>query len=166
MEVAKTLKAVSKECPNFHWLNLTSIEINGIRFSGTTLWFADAPANILYRGQLNDFSMIRSFEPWVYGENAKAKRFFRMCSRPDVVVTHHIPTDYGITEQYRGDPLNRFFVTDLSGSIPFVAARYWIYGHTHIANRFDYCSTRFICNPLGYPHDGVNGFGGKLIIEV
>jgi len=41
--LAKALRKVAKDCPNFHPLDNGVWEHKGVRFLGTTLWFPDDP---------------------------------------------------------------------------------------------------------------------------
>jgi predicted phosphohydrolase len=167
--VAKTKRAVRGR-PRLHWLDCTSVEIENVSFHGTPLWFRRAPA--APKHQLNDFNLIRDYESWVYRENERALLFLRHEVQPgDVVITHHLPTAASISPQYRGDPLNAFFLCDVEALMRECRPQLWVHGHGH--NSADYrCGvTHVVANPCGYP--GVyptgweNGrFDPNLLIEV
>ncbi len=68
-----------------------------------------------------------------------------------VVVTHHLPTFFNYPEEYKGDPFNEAFATELSGLILDYAPDYWIFGHHHRNNGdFSLGNTKLITNQLGY----------------
>src|SRR5579863_4623410 len=59
--------------PNFHLLDSSHITIEGQRFIGGTMWFAQpsliSSAAHFYKKDMNDFNLIKEFEPWVYEKN-------------------------------------------------------------------------------------------------
>lgn len=162
----ETLKA-SIDLPNLHWLWNDQVEIDGVRFLGTTLWFRDDPLNPLYQGMLSDFRAIRALVPWVYEENQKALEFLGQNVTSDcVVVTHHTPTQQSVHPRFWGSPLNRFFLCNVEDLIRERQPRAWFHGHTH--SRFDYRigNTRVACNPLGYPGECPGQFNDRFLVEV
>lgn len=154
---------------NLRILRNRIVEVGGVRFAGTSLWFRDDPANVFLAPQLSDFSLIEDFVPWVYNENRLAESFLRgvlsMPRPPEVVITHHLPSDRCVVAPYKGHPLNRFFVAPIADSLPKLP-KVWIYGHTHTPFDETHDGCRFVCNPLGYPHEPKRGFKEKLVIEV
>lgn len=159
---------------NLRVLDATSvIDVGGVKFAGGTLWFRDDPMNAVYQRMLNDFDLIEDFVPWVYEENHRTEHFLKgvltgpLETMPDVVVTHHLPSERCVVPQYKGDVLNRFFVAPVADDIPEeFLPRFWCFGHTHGPNQFTVGSCRFLCNPKGYPHERVRGFSPKLVFEV
>ena len=171
-EVAEYIEEAKAASPNLHVLDSSMVEIGGVRFAGATLWFRDDPMNFTYQNMLNDFHMIEDFVPWVYDENRKAEAFLgdvlsALEGPPDVVVTHHLPSNECVTPQYQGSPLNRFFVAPVADITPVdLLPRYWFFGHTHDPNSFTREGCRFQCNPMGYPHEPKRGFQKKLVFEI
>ena len=153
---------------NLHWLQNSTLELSGVRFAGTTLWFRDDPDNLAHEGMLNDFWLIRDFKRWVYRENARALEFLELKARhADVVVTHHLPSERSVAPWFEGDPLNRFFLCDVDDLIQRAAPALWVHGHTHGSIDTRVGSTRIVCNPLGYLNFGHNrDFDPKLVVEV
>lgn len=153
---------------NFHWLQRSSVELAGVRFSGTTLWFCDDPGNLAHEEMLNDFWLIRDFKPWVYEENSRALEFLEaQAPLADVVVTHHLPSNRSVAPRFEGDPLNRFFLCDVDDLIERAGAPLWVHGHTHCSVDTNVGTTRIVCNPLGYSGWEVNpDFDQKLLIRV
>jgi Icc-related predicted phosphoesterase len=153
---------------NLHWLERDVVEIEGVRFVGTTLWFADTFAARANKHRLNDFNKIRDFVPWVYDENAKSVAFLRREVRlNDVVVTHHLPSYRSVAPQYKDSLFNAFFVCDVEDVIRDKGPQLWIHGHTHSSCDYEIGDTRVLCNPFGYAGIDVNdAFDSNLVVEV
>jgi Icc-related predicted phosphoesterase len=85
---------------------------------------------------------------------------------PTVVVTHHLPSSKSIAPQYKGDPLNPCFASDLDSIFETYQPEAWIHGHTH--SSFDYTSgkTRVVCNPRGYAETPNPAFKDSLVIDI
>lgn len=153
---------------NFHFLNRTSIEIDGQRFLGTTLWFPDTADARLRRNFLNDFRYIRDFDSWVYEENHNDQEFLRreMC-KGDVVITHHLPSEQSVHSTYKGDPYNCYFVCEMSQLILDKQPAICGHGHTHFTADYHINKTRVVCNPFGYKGIEENReFKKDLIINI
>lgn len=141
--------------------------IEGRRFLGTTLWFP-YEGRTGSEGYLGDFRMIGGFREWV-GEKARAAVDFltREVRAGDVVITHHLPHRLSVAERFKGHPLNRYFLHDLSGFVEGCGADLWVHGHTH--DSFDYRvgRTRVLCNPAGYLRYEENvGFQEGLTVDL
>jgi len=150
-----TQKAYAKiKGENFHWLDNSSVDINGTHFVGGTLWFQepkDLERHNRHKWGMNDFRLIRGFEPWVYKENKACIEFFRKNITPEsIVVTHHLPAHESVPEEYEGSTLNPYFVCDLEQLIIETRPKVWIHGHTHFPCDYEYHDTRIVCNPYGY----------------
>ena len=166
-DVINSIRKVASELKNLVFLNRDIVDINGIKFAGTTLWFRDDPLNAVYKSHLNDFYQIRGFTPWVYEENERDIRFLRKAApQADVVITHHLPSEQSIASRWKGSPYNRFFVCPVDDIIESAQPILWIYGHTHEVADFTIGRTRLIANPCGYPHEDNVGFQARLIVEV
>jgi Icc-related predicted phosphoesterase len=171
-KVANLVGHLTRKLPNLTWLNCGVAEVSGIRFVGGTLWFPGAPSNEVWNQRLlmNDYHIIKDFEPWVYEENARCRAVLQAEARTaDVVMTHHIPTRHGIAPQYAGSPLNHYFCHDLTDLIEETKPPVWLFGHSHSSHDFKVGQTRLVANPLGYPSEqGVPGlrFNPRLLLEV
>ena len=142
---------------NLHVLDNRSVTLRGQRFVGTTLWFPNQPMNRLYEDGLSDFRVIRRFRENVYIENTIAVYFLQSKVRPgDVVITHHLPDNGSVHPSYRGDTLNRFFITELTELILERRPALWVHGHTHTSCSHLVGSTKVVCNPHGYVGYEVN----------
>lgn len=167
-EVHDILAACVSRNVNLHWLESSSATIDGQRFLGATLWFDKQAGRQPGRHFMNDFAVIDDFEPWVYGQNARAEAFLTQRVRPgDVVVTHHLPAQACVAPKWRGSSLNPFFVHALE---PLIAARQpklWVHGHSHTAIDVRLGQTRLVANPLGYVgQEAQDGFAERLVVAV
>ena len=145
------------------YLHRDVVVIRGQRFVGATLWFERSDV----RDRINDFRLIKDFEPRVY-EECRANRWFlrEHVREGDVVITHHLPSYRSVAEHYRGAPSNAFFVCDIEPLILERQPALWVHGHTHDACGYRLGETRVVCNPLGYPHELGGGFDPCKVVEV
>ena len=151
----RALQKISKRCDNFHWLDNSSVKIDGQRFIGATMWVPDGPGNWAWEGHMTDFKVIEGLKKWVYKENDQSQMYFtNNIQEGDVVVTHHLPCTLSIAEQFKTSELNRFFVCDMSGVILDKKPALWFHGHTHESCDYVVGDTRIICNPYGYENEG------------
>lgn len=128
--VTAQIHAAAGQHPHLHWLDHAAIELGGVRFLGTPLWFREHPG--APKWAMNDFTQIRRYTTWVYEENRRATEFLREHLRAgDVVVTHHLPHQRSVARQYARSALNPFFLCDQSS---LVRAR----------------QPALLCNPFGY----------------
>lgn len=143
---------------NLHWLDNSSVDVNGIRFVGATLWFEHDVMNFLYEKQLNDFNLIRNFVPWVYEQNENSLEYLnKNVTKKTIVVTHHLPSFSCVENLYKTSNLNRFYVSNQAHNIiqekePPV----WIHGHSHSSFDKKIHKTRVIRNPFGYAGYEIN----------
>jgi Icc-related predicted phosphoesterase len=77
----------------------------------------------------------------------------RNVTSSDIVVTHMLPHPNCINSKYAGDPVNHFFMHDMSDLIERVKPRFWVFGHTHHAVHIKVGSTHLLANPRGYPRE-------------
>jgi len=155
-QVHHQLRSLSQFVDNFHWLHNSTVELNGVSFAGTPLWFPKPtnPLVMMDRFHINDFNLIRGFEPWVYDEHQKAMKFLRKEGPgADVIVTHHIPSELCVSPRFKGSPLNHYFVTDLTDEIYRWQPKAWLFGHSHDRTHRRLKKTLMACNPLGYPQE-------------
>lgn len=162
-----------------------ALEIDGVRFLGSTLWtdfkfYGEAEAwfaRQTAKALLEDFASIRNgnrtFTPedsvdlhrvsvmWLVNELEKG------FDGPTVVVTHHLPAAPSIASKYRNDPLNPAFASRLEGIIEKYQPELWVHGHTHVPCDYEIFGTRVVCNPRGYPSESSSeGFSPGLVVEV
>ena len=103
---------------------------------------------------MNDFDLIGNLRSWVYKKNEEFRENGRKLITSDtIVLSHHLPSSVCIAEQYKGDELNRFFVSDETDLILEKQPRLWVYAHTHTKGSYNIGNTRLETNPYGYPHE-------------
>lgn len=164
--VLATTREVAARFTNLHWLDCASVDIGGRRFVGTPLWFRNDPA--APRHWMNDFQAIDGFEDWFEIENDRAVAFLESAVREDsIVVTHMLPSPRSIAPEFKGSPLNPFFVCDVEDLLVRRRPALWIHGHTHGSLDYVVGQTRVVCNPFGYAGSEENPrFDAEKIIEV
>jgi predicted phosphodiesterase len=166
------------EFDNVHFLNPGSVTIDGVLFTGGTLWtnFADNPISQSMCGRgINDFRQIRHFTTGhaydlYYNHVDHIKQSYEARGgRRVVVVTHFLPARECIAPRFRGpDLINDYFANNLGEYISTMSDTTWLFGHTHDATDIVLGDTRVVANPHGYYNalnDGV-GFDPFKVIEV
>lgn len=154
---------MAKKCAaveGVHFLNPGSVVIDGVLFTGGTLWtnFADNPlSQSMARRGITDFRLIKSFDT-----NECARTYYKHLDyivdsyedRGDkkvVVVTHFLPARECIAPRFRGpDLINDYFANDLGEFISDMSDTTWLFGHTHDATDIVLGTTRVVANPHGY----------------
>lgn len=166
--VAQVLVDLEAKFPNLRVLRNDFFEYQGQRFFGGTMWFTDKnPMWPIYRSQLNDFRCITDFLPWVFETNREFHEALQQVQEGDVVVTHHLPSMMSVPEDYRGDGLNIFYVSDCETEILEKKPKMWLHGHTHSQNDYQIADTRIVSNPLGYPGERSNWwFRKNLVLDI
>lgn len=151
---------------NIHFLENDRVEIDGVRFLGTTLWtdynlYRDRTQfHMMEHAQrhLNDHQLIRMggrrfsaqdaldrhliARAWLEAELAKP------FAGKTVVVTHHGAHPLSVHGRYINDPLSAAFVSDLSALMPDVDL--WLHGHVHDGFDYQVGRCRVVANPAGY----------------
>jgi Icc-related predicted phosphoesterase len=156
---------------NLHVLDNEYVDIDGVRFIGSTLWADIRTIFFLAMNNMNDFRLIPEFGPEreieLFDENKEwlQKTLNNSSDRKCVVITHHLPSEQCIVEQYKDSPLNRAYYSDLDYLMDGENLLLWIHGHTHKESDKIIYGTRVICNPLGYP-DERNKVLPKLVVEI
>lgn len=169
---------------NIHVLSNSVLELDGIRFLGTTLWtdfrfygegeawFARQTAKAL----LEDFTSIRNGKRLFTPEDSVelhrasvawlASELEKECDGRTVVVTHHLPAVLSIASRYKGDALNPAFASRLERLIEKYQPDLWVHGHTHVPCDYEILGTRVVCNPHGYLSESQEEFSPGLIVEL
>lgn len=150
-----------------HVLDDSAIEIEGVRFLGSTLWTdyklfgVDRQAGAMHAAKhgLIDHACIRC-APSSRFLPADAARLHRKSvawlsaelTKPHagktVVVTHHLPSRQSVAERFKDSLLSAAFASDLDALVG--RADLWIHGHTHDCFDYELGGCRVICNPRGY----------------
>ncbi len=169
-----------------HVLDDATVELDGMRFVGATLWTdfclngeaMQASDMAFARDQMNDYSRIslqkktwQRFTPANSLAIHRASRAFiwqeleQRFNGPTVVITHHAPHANSIHTRFERSSINPAYVSDQTAIIERFMPALWVHGHVH--NSFDYqvASTRIVCNPRGYGAENPR-FDPHLVIEV
>jgi Icc-related predicted phosphoesterase len=158
LAAVRTILRTAKLPSNLHWLDRSTVTIDGVRFVGTTLWFEYTADARRMRWQLNDFVNIAGFEKAIAAEGAACRQYLRDTVRKgDVVVTHHLPSHKSVSHRFRGEPSkNVFYVTPQDDLIADRGPCLWLHGHTHDSCDYSIHHTRVVCNPYGYENYETN----------
>ena len=162
---------------NAHFLRPGTVTLDGVMFTGGTLWtnFADNPISQSVCGRMiNDFRQIKNFRTrdaydLYYKHLDYIQQSYEQRSNPRVViVTHFLPARECIAPRWQGTELiNDYFANDLGSWIADMENTTWLFGHTHDAVDFTLGTTRLVCNPHGYynaMNDGVGFDPFKTIV--
>jgi predicted phosphodiesterase len=174
------IREIVAEFPNVHFLDNTSVVLDGIRFFGSVFWTdfhdSDPVVKLLAGGQMNDYNQIRTgtvSEPYmkkvstndIQLENLHARRVLlkeleeaKVAGQRCVVVTHHSPHVLSRSAEYQTGLLDyAYFNTGLEDLILDYSPPFWLHGHTHAKADYMIGDTRVVCNPRGYSNDP-NGY--------
>lgn len=149
------------------------VDIDGIRFAGTTLWtnfmvYGNTQSTLHWAFGLNDSRWIKFRNKAINAYdmislNVEAMEFLSKI-QADVLITHYCP-QYSESPKYKGDKLTPGFITEIPENI-HKKFKYHIHGHTH--DCFDYelpFGTRVICNPKGYGYENPS-FNEELVLNI
>ena len=170
---------------NVRVLENAAIEIDGVRFLGSTLWTdfdfygeaESADARRFAQNTICDFTEIRNGTRRFTAEDAVAlhERSRQWLARelaatfdgPTAVVTHHLPAARSVAPFYADDPLNPAFASRLEPLIEAFRPELWVHGHTHAPCDYEIFGTRVVCNPRGYPGEiEASDFRPGLVVEL
>jgi Icc-related predicted phosphoesterase len=183
-DIGSAAKRLSAAPTNIHVLNSAVLELDGVRFLGTTLWtdfrfhgdgeawFARQQAKALIKDFVSIRTGKRQFTPEdsvQIHESSKAwliDELEKKYDGPTVVVTHHLPAAPSIAGRYKNDALNPAFASRLERLIDKYQPDLWIHGHTHVPCDYEILGTRVVCNPRGYPSESQEEFSPALIVEL
>ena len=155
---------INLELENLYVLEQESVELDGYRFLGCTLWtdmqnsLSDAVQECTLK--INDYHAIRKDGKLITAAETMTihSKSLSWLTREmekgnpshTVVVTHHPPSARSVHPRYAGSLLNAAFYSNLDPFIERFRPKLWIHGHMH--DSFDYFigDTRVVCNPRGY----------------
>jgi predicted phosphohydrolase len=130
--------ALSREIPkkNVIYLNNKTLDYEGIRFVGTTLWSELNPkiTKNEYITVMQDYTKIDKFTPELqsnYFQNNKRFIESHLRNQKCVVITHHAPSYKCIEKSFEGDKFNCCFASNLDNLLEHPNLIGWIYGHLH-----------------------------------
>lgn len=184
--VSDIIRGALAPMENIHFLDDEYVDVESIRFVGSTLW-TDNNKNcpiteMSLRGGMNDYHVIQYLDPrGNYRRltpndtalfHAIAKTFIKEAIPTDfegkaVVMSHHAPSAQSINEKYKDDHyFNGGYFSSLDyfiADIPQIAL--WTHGHMHDATTYNIDDTIIACNPRGYPGQST-GFEEAKIFEI
>ena len=162
-----------------HLLENESIEINGVRFLGTTLWtdfFGGKSGEICEEGMADFFLILKDGEPLKWPDVASRHKESREWLSnelntpfpgPTIVVTHHAPSVLSQHPRWAGSTISGAFFSNLDELIEETGPALWIHGHTHDSCDYKIGKTRVICNPFGYVDIEKNwNYKADFVVEV
>ncbi|WP_261512714.1 metallophosphoesterase [Chryseobacterium paludis] len=182
----KTLNKIKEAAKdsNIYVLEDSYVDIEDIRFHGTTLWtdfsiFGNpVQYGMLCQSKMNDYKKIKrdpSYSKMRTIDIFKIHQFSRMALKENlenskglknIVVTHHAPSIQSVPELYKNDPVTSAYASNLEDFIVEYQPLYWIHGHIHTPCRYKIGNTEIICNPHGYIDEKYNGYEKELIVEI
>ena len=160
--------------PHAQFLDNQHVEIEGVRFIGSTLWAScgyGTPRHLAIQNGLNDFALIKTTYPHekltfyegcrrflvedAYRLHQEAKAFLEEAVKTDlpcVIMTHHAPSYLAKNaKRYPGQELDEAYFSNLH---PFIEAnpnvRFFFSGHSHYRWRHKVGETKLAANPRGY----------------
>lgn len=163
------MKAFVQTIPNVHFLEGNIIEINGVRFGGTGMWY-DFQFSIqhyncsydsvfsIWKKTMNDsrrISNLGSFYEREYFFEQK-KKLDAIISELDVIITHvgpywkqTAPLLHHLFEKH----IPSFYFFDATEYAPLIHNKVWIHGHSHLRQSYTFNRCRIINPALGYPFE-------------
>lgn len=141
---------------NYHFLERDTLELDGKRFVGCTMWY---PGNANRNTHvMNDFYLIRrasgTFGDFVFDYAKESVQWLYDTVQPgDIVVTHMLPSYSCVDQGYHGNHMNGYYVNPADDVIRDKKPAAWLHGHSHSSLDMKLIETRCLRNPKGYPHD-------------
>ena len=155
-----------------HCLDGNIVEIEGVRFGGCDSWydgsylmslfprrdFSYYSINEMWKNSLNDYRYIFGVERYneIFEiEFPKIEKVYKEC---DVMITHVNPSIKieHTQKKYSRSQTTAFFAFDAEEFMKKGDIKYWIYGHTHEKNEYEFADVKVLCNPMGYPHENLH----------
>ena len=165
---------------NVFLLDNDSVEINGIRFLGTTLWSdcANGEQGSNAEELVADFRRVNTDQgnlTWKdmadrYRESLEwlKKEVEKPFNGKTVVITHFAPSLESNAPEYGDSPVRKYYCNQLDDWIKNLGDQgpdLWIHGHTHFCVDYKIGKTRVVSNQRGYNQDDVPGFDPKKTVE-
>lgn len=185
-----TASLLRRHLPGVTVLDDEAVEIEGVRFYGSTLWTdlggrSEAEVTALRKGMGEYFfvktracgpdqplAKLRPADTHLAHETAWALLREVVTAephRPTVVTTHHAPSRMGLNPRFPDSPLNPAYASSLDEEIAaFENVPVWVHGHTHIARTYRIGNTVMRSNALGFAAKGgaAPGFSVKAHFDI
>lgn len=166
-----------------------SIDLNGRRFFGATLWtdfnlFGDRMSAMAAAGDkqkgMNDYRKIRRADtsrlrpPHTAQLHAASRlALIQFLTHGDparsVVITHHAPSQKSLPESKHSEPISAAYASNLDDLIVDQGPALWVHGHVHTPLDYRLGQTRIVNNACGYrgaEEAKAKGFRPDLIIDL
>jgi len=169
------------EGSHVHVLNRDVLELEGIRFLGTTawatfeLWQEDIPLAMYEAGRgryLNErgardyrhittggYRRLRPSDASQWAFDAKrwlAEELRKPFDGPTIVVTHHAPSAKSLKKGRVEEALDATDASPWDDLVAHSGAVFWMHGHTHQPLDYLIGNTRVVSNPRGYPGENLH----------
>lgn len=166
--------------PNVHFYYNAVVHFDEVDIVVSTLWGYINPCDVyITEHSVSDFYRImngryRLTAEAFNSENKKCVDFIKQAvadswAKTKIVLTHHVPTNLAVAEEFKDSQINGAFTCDLSDYIADSGIDYWIYGHSHRNIDCTIGKTKVVCNQLGYVFNGEhlnNGYVKSKFIEI
>jgi len=137
------------------------VTIDDVDIIVSTLWsYIHEENKLSCKFGINDFRLIKykgkTLTPDNFNEEHKKcldfikKSLSESKAKTKIIVTHHVPSNLLIAEEFKDSDINDAFNVDLTDFIKECGAKYWIYGHSHRNINKLIGNTQCICNQIGY----------------
>ena len=166
-----TAALFARHLPGVTVLDSDHVEIDGVRFFGTTLWSdfegrSEACMDAMRR-RVGEFffvkkrardadgkEILRKFQPEDLLAFDASVSALRQClasaaGKQIVVISHHPPSRQGLNPRHAGNGLDGVYASDLDEAI-WEGAHNWVHGHTHMRRTYRVGSTVFRTNCRGF----------------
>lgn len=178
--ISQKSKEIFDACGNFHYLNNSTVTLDGVKYIGTTLWSQlDTTRRRNIVQGLNDFNYIKmkfckalTFEDYNQFHQRDLKWLQEelyltvLDANPNfVVITHHLPSNQLVHPKYKVSPyndINSAFSTNLDH---IIQGKLWIAGHTHCPITKIINGTPVVVNPFGYASECLYAGMNETIVE-
>lgn len=164
-ERVNDLRKIFNSFDNVKLLASEYFTVDDYTFYGYTGWYdgsyafrhsqlLDQGINMLWYNVMNDSRLITDVNR--YDDRRNAEKATPPTKKADIVITHCNPSTEleNQVEKYRHDPVTGFYTFDGLDDLEILEPQLWVFGHTHTPNSYKIGETVFVCNPLGYPHEG------------
>lgn len=167
-----TASLLKQHLPGVTVLDNEAIDIEGVRFYGSTLWTdlsqqTEEHVTAIRKG-MGEYFFVKTRaggldQPLAKLRPADTHRAHEAAwkrlrvvvtaepRRPTVVITHHAPSCSALNPRFPDSPLNPAYASNLDDQIAaFENVPVWVHGHTHIAKTYRIGKTVVRSNALGF----------------
>lgn len=163
----KKKMSLLKDIKNIYPLDNDILELDGLRFLGTTLWVSHSLTRESDDRYMSCFTTIKNLVGFLGPKNKESVNFLDAnIQQGDIVITHHLPHRKCIHSDYDNSPLNKYYLCHLGPLVEDRGAKLWIHGHSHKSMDELIGSTRVIRNPFGYHGYELNQSFQRMIVQV